>query len=313
MEYTAIIILEYNNVTDTVNCIESVEKFNTAPVKYIVVDNGSSDKSVVPQIQQFLCSRFPGEVTVFDDTDVPIAPTELRHVTFLRSSRNDGYASGNNKGLRLAYLDESVTNVLILNSDILFVEDIIPPMLGHLASIADAAFISPLLYKRDMDGIDHNCARRAISLGQLMLVTACLHIDIFGIHRRLRVPVGSDSTGVVPIELPSGSCMLCRKSLFERIGSFDPKTFLYYEENILWEKVKPLGLRNYIDTGLRCIHLGATSTRRQPSVFIARAGARSINYFATEYLHAGPWQRLLLKTFNCMNIWKISLLAALRR
>lgn len=311
MEYTAIIILEYNNETDTVNCIESVERFNTAPVKYIVVDNGSPDATVPGRIEEYLRSKF-SDTAVYGDADVPTVPAELSRATFLRSGSNDGYASGNNKGLRLAYLDPSVRHVMILNSDILFVADIIPPMLAELDSISDAAFISPVLYTRDMEGIDYNCARRAISLGQLMTVSACLHIDVLGIHRRRRIPLDT-AVPVVPIELPSGSCMLCRKDMFESIGSFDPGTFLYYEENILWEKVRRKGLRNYIDTRLRCIHLGATSTRRQPSAFIAETNGRSIVYFAARYLGASGFQLWFLRVTSRLNVWKIRAIKALRR
>ena len=39
---TAIIILNYNNPDATIACVESVERFNTAPVRYIIVDNGSN-------------------------------------------------------------------------------------------------------------------------------------------------------------------------------------------------------------------------------------------------------------------------------
>ena len=37
---TGIIILNYNNWEDTLNCILSVEKYNTSNSKYVIVDNG---------------------------------------------------------------------------------------------------------------------------------------------------------------------------------------------------------------------------------------------------------------------------------
>lgn len=45
---------------------------------------------------------------------------------------------------------------------------------------------------------------------------------------------------IIEIELPSGSCMLFNKSFFQSIGSFDPNTFLYCEEDILYAKIKKL-------------------------------------------------------------------------
>ena len=52
--YTAIIILNYNNSEDTIKCIESVERYNSADVKYIVVDNGSTRQSVITEISEYI-------------------------------------------------------------------------------------------------------------------------------------------------------------------------------------------------------------------------------------------------------------------
>lgn len=38
---TGVIVLNYNNSSDTINCIESILKVNTASIKIIIVDNGS--------------------------------------------------------------------------------------------------------------------------------------------------------------------------------------------------------------------------------------------------------------------------------
>ena len=74
----------------------------------------------------------------------------------------------------------------------------------------------------------------------------------------------------MPIELPSGSCMLVKKDVFAAIGNFDPATFLYYEENILYRKLLKLKLGNYIATGLRCVHPGAATMAKSPSKIVAQ-------------------------------------------
>lgn len=50
---TALIILNYNNYEDTINCIESVETHNTASIKYIVVDNGSTCPDAVDKLNDY--------------------------------------------------------------------------------------------------------------------------------------------------------------------------------------------------------------------------------------------------------------------
>ena len=41
MKLTALIILNFNNYENTINCIESVEKYNSATIKLIAIDNAS--------------------------------------------------------------------------------------------------------------------------------------------------------------------------------------------------------------------------------------------------------------------------------
>ena len=50
---TAIVILNYNTASDTISCIQSIEAYNTAPINYIVVDNGSSHKEGIRLLEKF--------------------------------------------------------------------------------------------------------------------------------------------------------------------------------------------------------------------------------------------------------------------
>ena len=96
----------------------------------------------------------------------------------------------------------------------------------------------------------------------------------------------------IEIELPSGSCMLMDKSLMKQIGNFDPQTFLYFEENILYKKISRIGLKNYLIPSCRCIHIGASSTQKTRSTFIAMTGLRSTNYYLKNYTTLSFIQRL---------------------
>ncbi|MDE6654652.1 MAG: glycosyltransferase, partial [Muribaculaceae bacterium] len=145
MKKTCVVILTYNNSSDTLNCIRSVLEFNSAPVKFIVIDNGSDNDERKSELKEEMAGLFGDGLTIMTDADCE-ASGRLSVATLLLSSTNNGYASGNNKGLHLTFRDDEIDNVLILNNDILFVEDIIPRLLKHLADTPDAAIVSPLLY-----------------------------------------------------------------------------------------------------------------------------------------------------------------------
>lgn len=309
---TGIIILNYNNWEDTLNCIDSVRRWNTAPVKYIVVDNGSPRPGTVEALGLGLKERFGADYRRYAEGEPAAGP--LPRAALLQSPTNSGYAEGNNKGLRLAFEDEDISHIMILNNDTLFFEDIIPGLQSQLEALPKAAIISPLLYKRDREGIDYNCARRANSYGHIVYRYLFYFADPFGLIKKwqrhtmlLQESPELMERDLIEIELPSGSCMLLRKSLFKQMGGFDGGTFLYYEEDILFEKTLRLGLTNYMMPRLGCIHLGAASTSKVWGVFTVRAGIRSARYFLTRYRGIGPWRRLLFDMVTALLIQEIRL------
>jgi len=274
ISYTAIIILNYNNAPDTANLLDSILEHNTAPVKIVVVDNASTKEGTVSELKGKLESSFGSGFVIIDGgSDYPDAMPEC---TLILNGHNDGYARGNNVGLEYAERYDQVKDILILNNDTLFMDDIIPILQKEREHLDAAGLISPLLFCKDGESIDYNCARKVHSNWEIILSIAFLDRDPFGILSRLSDKrkllldnpdlLGKDS---FEIGMPSGSCMLIKKDLMQEIGNFDPGTFLYYEENILQAKLRRLGRKNYIVPSARCIHIGASTTRETPDIFLS--------------------------------------------
>jgi len=303
---TGIVILNYNSVEDTKNCIDSVLKYNTADVKFVVVDNGSPNSDVVPQIECYLKNTFKEDMVIATEKDS--VPTCLPTMTYYISSTNTGYADGNNKGLKLLYADKGIKYILILNSDILFIEDIIPSLISALNENKDAAIVSPLLYKKDKAGIDYNCARIDTNIDDLI---ARYRYSFFGkwnklvkLHNKRKLLISNPSLlneKYLPIELPSGSCMLVQKDYFQQIGGFDSNTFLYFEENILWAKVKKTGKVNYLCSQLSCIHLGASSTKKVKGSYKKDVmHNKSVRYYVEKYVECPSWKKWIFYTYRIL-------------
>lgn len=296
---TAIIILNYNNYEDTINCVKSVDSINTASIKYIIVDNGSTRNDAVSSLDSFFSEAYRGDYMLCkQEVDGPI---DLPRCTFFVNENNLGYAAGNNIGLHLASFDESITHVMILNNDVLFVEDIIPSLLAELERIDDCAIISPALFKKGLVEYDDTCARMAPTARDLIFECLMLALGFNWFRNRIRNKYwlfvknpSLKNESRLQIQMPSGSCMLIRKELFQKIGFFDANTFLYFEENILFAKISKLGLNNYLLPQQHCIHLGASSTKKSPSAFIQMCGLKSRVYYLTTYCDLTVVDRVLL-------------------
>lgn len=98
MKKTALIILNYNGCADTLECVRSVLQHNSAPVKFVVVDNASR-----PEQRQALEH---GLKEIFGDRLRVAAPGQSAlesEATLILNPENSGYARGNNVGLEAAY------------------------------------------------------------------------------------------------------------------------------------------------------------------------------------------------------------------
>lgn len=87
-----VVILNWNNVDDTIRCIREVTRWQRIGPTIWVVDNGSSDDSV-PRLQQ------------------------CPDIRLLRSRHNLGFAGGNNLAIRRALAEGEVECFLLLNND----------------------------------------------------------------------------------------------------------------------------------------------------------------------------------------------------
>lgn len=306
--YTAIIILNYNNYFDTRNCIDSVIEHNTAKIKIVVVDNGSS-KECVEQTRLYLKGKFPTMETYKSGA---IITNYLSTCSYITNATNTGYAQGNNVGLKLAFQDSDIQYVMILNNDIIFIEDIVQSLCGYVETTIDSGIVSPLLLKNDGKSIDYNCARKNITVYELFVSFLFFYFDPFKLKKQiLKKQIILDEGFSIPekekitIELPSGSCMLMEKSLFQAIDGFDPNTFLYYEENILYKKIQKIGRQNYLIPQLKCIHIGASSTAKIKGAKLLKASVDSAEYYINKYTHTNKINKIIFAFIKALFILQI--------
>lgn len=278
-----IVILNYNNVDDTVNCVKSIYNYcNGDLFRICIVDNNSCEE-VVNSVQLYLC-HIEGYCLVQQGEQTPV---KLPRLTYLLNRYNGGYAQGNNCGLSFLKKYKEIDYYLILNNDVLFTMDIIAPLSQYLYRHKEVGVVSPMLYGRD-GKVDYECCRYEKSM--IDFFVRIFHLERIKVFARIREQnkilkrypdlIKQD---VVESNLPSGSCMMFRKETFEAIDFFDPNTFLYFEEDILWKKLKKMNLKSVLLPAISCIHLGAGSTSKSSLKIIDDAYRESLIYYLKKY------------------------------
>jgi len=273
----SVVILNYKNFNDTINCIKSVLDYNIqVSYRIIVVDNNSNNDSL-----QSIYSHFKDViVTTFWESN----SRKDSKLILVQNHLNTGYAAGNNIGLKIGY-ELGSKYLMVLNNDILFINNAVDSLIEELNNLKDALCIGPILLKGN-GSYDYNCAKRRPRYSDFFI------LSYFG--RWLKTPKwnrdyyylkGKSVTDkTIPIDIISGSCMLFKTEVFYNVGFFDEATFLYYEEAILCEKGLRGGLSMYLSEKNRVIHLGAQSTSSSnSSSFTVECEYKSALHYLVKY------------------------------
>lgn len=202
----SIIIVTYNSYPDIELCISSLEKhLSNFDYQVVIVDNNSSDDGLLTYLKS------------------------LTKVKTIFSDKNLGFGRANNLALNYTIHE----NILILNPDICFNEKSSEHIKTMLKSLTDdVGAIAPGLIKpsgtRDKNyHVNFN----------LFKVFTARFAKIYGREQF------ADVKSVNSVDAIAGAFILMKRSLFQLIGGFDERFFMYSEDLDLSFKIKSYGLK----------------------------------------------------------------------
>jgi GT2 family glycosyltransferase len=126
MPRVSIIILNWNGLKDTVECLASLKKIAYPNYEVIVVDNGSKGNDAQVLEEEF------GD-----------------YIKLVRNDKNYGYTGGNNIGIRCVLKNSSPDYFLILNNDTVVAPDFLGQMIKVAESDASVGIVGPQVYYYD--------------------------------------------------------------------------------------------------------------------------------------------------------------------
>jgi GT2 family glycosyltransferase len=187
------VILTTNEVEDAMKCIASLRQATYPALDIIVVDNASTDGG-----PERIAAVFP-------------------EVTVLRRATNEGYSAGNNTGIREA-LRKGSDYILISNADVVVEAGFLEPLVAVAENRVDVGLvIGTIRYTTHHDELYY--AAGAISWWR------CTGMNTT--PRSAEAAVGTDD---LDVDFVNGALFLVRRKVFEELGLFDEKFFLYYDD-----------------------------------------------------------------------------------
>lgn len=206
-----IVIVNWNNKTDVLHCINSLKSDGYLDAHRIIVqDNGSTDGSV-EEIQK-----------------------EFPEIEILRSMENLGYAGGNNNGIR-QILKGSARFVLILNPDTLVQKGSIEQLVRVMDENRDVGIVGPTIL--DPDG---KVWSRGGYVDRMRYSAGLIGLGEMSENHRS----DPDLVGMTKeVDYISGTAMMVRREVFESVGLFHLEYFIYFEDVELCLRAKAAGFR----------------------------------------------------------------------
>lgn len=223
----SIVVLNYKTKELTISCLTSLfnlfkEELEDNVLEILAVDNASGDGSYEALLE---------------------LSKNKKGIKVIKSEKNLGFGGGNNLGVKNSKGDF----ILFLNSDTEVLDKGFLKMTEFLNKNPKVGILGPKLI--NFDGTDQPSAGNFYGLSNLLIM-------LLGLEKR-RSP-----KKIEKVDWISGAAAMVRKKVFERIGRFDEKIFIYAEDMELCFRAKILGFDTYFFPGASVKHVERGSSDR---------------------------------------------------
>lgn len=271
----SVILVNHNAKALTLDCIDSIIKKTSVNYEIILVDNASSDQTV-----EAVKRAYP-------------------QVKVIANATNVGFASANNQGMKIAGGDY----VILLNNDTRLKNDALSVMTRFMDATPDAGALTCKLYDADGTTVQRNCRSFPTPFGSLF-GRASLMTRLFPNN-----PLSSgnllsnwDYNSVRKVDWVSGAAIMARRSVLDKVGLLDNKTFYMYWEDTDWcKRIHDAGWNIYFTPEGEIIHYcGQGGTRlkslRHNLKMIFHMHYSAYKYFR-KYYNKSRWQPMTWLTY----------------
>lgn len=225
----AIIIVNYKTPELTIACINSIfEHVVSCRCEIIVVDNNSGDASI-----EMIKNAF------------------IDKIILIESPENLGFGRANNLGASYS----NAEYYFFLNSDTVLKNDVFRWFLNFYESKPDVGAIGAYL----IDG----SGEESLSGGSTYSAKKYLRVAFNGLSHRKTPKEVIKSDKPIQCDYIIGADLFVSSALYNSVGGFNPRIFMYFEDVELCARFQAEGKNNYIIPGPEIIHFVKSSSNSQ--------------------------------------------------
>jgi GT2 family glycosyltransferase len=265
-----IIILNWNGWIDTIECMESIFQISYPNFSIVLIDNGSTDESV-KKIKEYCAgqieirSKFfeydpnnkPFDVIVQTKDEIEQGITnkvsEIRpdkKIILIVNDKNDGFAEGNNIGIKYSIKILNPDYLLLLNNDTVVSPDFLDKLVDFAIKNPRAGMIGPkVLYYDDATLINSAGVKFHWWTG-------------LGINRGIGRIEQEKYNKTKEVDCLLGCAILIKRSVIEEIGLLDKDFFMMLEETDFCLRAKKKGYKIYYNPEAKVFHKEAASLQK---------------------------------------------------
>ncbi len=195
----SIIILNWNGLEDTVECIESLQKVTYPNFEIVVIDNASKGNDV-----QVLREKFGGCITLIEN------------------DKNYGCGEGYNSGIRYALKKGGSEYIMTMNNDVTLDAAFMDELVSAAESDENIGIVGPKIFYYDYNG------RKDVILD----AGGEIHKWSLKVHRR----IGEEQDDLPQYQIQkevdwvTGAVLLFKSQLIEKVGFWSDWYFIGYED-----------------------------------------------------------------------------------
>lgn len=265
MSKIGMVILNYNDYETTSKYIDMIKNYKSIN-NIVIVDNNSTDGSYEK-----------------------LSSINNNKIKVIKTDKNKGYAYGNNFGINYLNKNNDVDYIIISNPDIIVEEKVIKKLQKDMDNNEDISIVCPVINQLD----------EKIRGWRLPTIKDEILLNINYIQRKVKKKLNYSeekySGHLTKVDVVPGCFFMIRKDIMKLIGNFDEATFLYYEENILGQKLKNIDKKTYVDNEVSVIHdLSVSVDKSFNSIKKYKILKQSQKYFVKNYLNANIFDMMLL-------------------